>query len=317
MNNEISIYNKVSDPLIFVQQMGSAIARSRLFGCESEDQGKIFAWYCVARQRDPFEVAAKHHIIDGNLSKKADAMLAEFRERGGKHLIISYTSELACLELTNDSQTMQFSCSWEEAKAEPWPYKKDGKTIKTNWATPRAKRSMLWARAVSDGVRRMMPEINCGTYTPEEIADFTNDDKGIQEGNVAAAPVVQSNPQQSTASPSNGNGNGQHHVEEAEFQPAAAASQPTQPAPAAAAELPKSRLPESNSAATYALASQEQIRRASSSLAAIAEIEPDIRERVTKACGGRELNALTGQEIEGLIIRLREKAQALRVDVPF
>jgi hypothetical protein len=98
MNNEISIYNKVSDPLIFVQQMGSAIARSRLFGCESEDQGKIFAWYCVARQRDPFEVAAKHHIIDGNLSKKADAMLAEFRERGGKHLIISYTSELACLE---------------------------------------------------------------------------------------------------------------------------------------------------------------------------------------------------------------------------
>jgi len=31
---------------------------------------------------------------------------------------------------------------------------------------------MLWARAVSDGVRALCPEVNTGTYTPEEIADF-------------------------------------------------------------------------------------------------------------------------------------------------
>lgn len=171
----VSVYARVQDPLGFCQQFGLSLAKSQMFGCSNPEQGQVMAMACLCEGISPVEVAKKYHIIQGRLTKKADAMLAEFREAGGKHKIIERTPNAAEIELTKDGETQRFRLTFEEAQQEKFPFGKDGKTLKDNWATPRGRMQMLWARVASDGVRCMAPEVNAGTYTPEEMRDVFGD----------------------------------------------------------------------------------------------------------------------------------------------
>lgn len=180
---ELTVYSRIADPLAFVEEFGTAVAQSRMFGCANEAQGKVLAMACLAEHENPITIARRYHIIENNLSMKADAMLAELRVRGGKHKVITRTADEACVEITYDGQVYQERFTWEDAQREPYVWAKDGKTLKKNWATPRARRQMLWARVISEAVRTVAPEIVAGTYTPEEAVDFT-------EEPVAASKVV-------------------------------------------------------------------------------------------------------------------------------
>lgn len=173
MGNELSVYQQVHNPLDFAMQFGSEIAKSKMFGCQNESQGRVLAMACLAEGKNPIAIARTHHIIDGNLSMRADAMLAEFNAIGGKHEIVSRTTDLATVTLSIDGETYTESLSWEEAQQEPYPFKSDGE-LKKNWATPRARRQMLWARVISEGVRTLRPGIVAGCYAPEEIQDFSD-----------------------------------------------------------------------------------------------------------------------------------------------
>lgn len=183
MSTALTVYDNVQDPLAFVERFGTMIAKSRMFGCENESQGKILAMACIAEKQNPIAIKRTYHIIDGNLSMRSDAMLAELRNRGGSHKVVERTDSRAEIEITFQGQTIRESLSWDEAKAEPWPFRKDGKTLKTNWATPRARRQMLWARVSSEAVRTIAPEIVAGVYTPEEASDFDQVEE-IQKGPV-------------------------------------------------------------------------------------------------------------------------------------
>ena len=182
MSNGLTVYGVVPDATQFIRDMGESIAKSRLLGCENEHQGRVMAMACLAKRTDPLQLAQQYHIIQGNLSMKADAMLAGFRARGGKHKQIERSSDAAEIELTIDGETNRYRFTMQEALQEKFPYAKDGKTLKDNWATPRGKKSMLWARVISEGVGAMAPEVNTGIYTPEEVQDF---DEGV-----AAPPAV-------------------------------------------------------------------------------------------------------------------------------
>ena len=81
---------------------------------------------------------------------------------------------------------------------------KDGKTYKDNWATPRSRMQMLWARVVSDGVRTMAPEICSGIYTPEETADIVGVAYDTDASTLEEAPS--SEPEASAESPPDANG---------------------------------------------------------------------------------------------------------------
>jgi hypothetical protein len=183
----LTVYQRMSDPLVAVNELGTAIAKSLMFGCSSIDQGKVLALECLARGMPPLTLAERYHVVQGKLMMKYDAMLAEFHGMGGKHKIIERTENKAEIELTIDGQTYRESLTWEDAQKEKWPYKSDGKSLKDNWATPRARRQMLWARVVSEGVRALCPGVNNGRYVAEEI-----DDEGV------------------TIEPAASNGNGQH-----------------------------------------------------------------------------------------------------------
>lgn len=168
---EIALYDKVQDPLAAVRGFGEFFARSGMFGCDKLEQGQVLAMACLAERKSPFEIKRTYHLMNGELSMRADAMLAELRKRGGKHRVIERSAELCTIEVTYDGETIRTSFSHEEAKAEPFYYQKDGKTPKKNWATPRARMQVLWARVVSDSVRTICPEIVAGTYAPEELDD--------------------------------------------------------------------------------------------------------------------------------------------------
>lgn len=169
----LTVYERMSDPLEAVKVLGTAIAKSGMFGCGTIEQGQVFALECLARRMPPLTLAERFHVVQGRLMMKYDAMLAEFHALGGRHKIISRTEDKAEIELSIDGETHRESLTWDQAKGEKWPFAKDGKTIKDNWASPRARRQMLWARVVSEGVRALRPGVNNGHYVAEEIEDVS------------------------------------------------------------------------------------------------------------------------------------------------
>lgn len=187
----LTVYDRMADPVAAIEALGKAIAKSRFLGCDNVEQGQVMAMECMARRMPPLMLAEKYHVIDGKLSMRADAMLAAFNEAGGKHRIVSRTADCAEIELTFAGQTYNERLTWAEAQAEPFPWtgkpdKAGQPVLKKNWATPRARKQMLWARVVSDAVRAMMPGVNCGRYTPEELGEVNSSDQSSESSVVDA-----------------------------------------------------------------------------------------------------------------------------------
>lgn len=206
----VALYGNITDPLAFINSLGDDFLASGMFGCANKQQGRVLAMAVVAENKSPIELARVYHIMDGKLSMRSDAMLAEFRARGGKHRQIQRDADAAEIELSMDGEAQRYRLTWIEAQQEPYVWgKSDAKgnrAIKYNWSTPRSRMQMLWARVVSDGVRAMAPEVVAGYYTPEEIDDSEGHDEPAKRASrrapVAstngAAAVVPSSPQATT-----------------------------------------------------------------------------------------------------------------------
>lgn len=179
MSNELTvydrvptIYDRVSDPLAYAERMGFAMAKSGMFGLANEQAGMVVAMTCLCDGITPLEFQKTYHIVEGQPSMRSDAMLAEFRNRGGKHEVLKRSADGASVLLTAaDGSQGEYSLTWEEAQKEDFVQGKDG-GVKHNYAYPRKRMQMLWARVISDGVRTLTPEIVAGVYTPEETEDF-------------------------------------------------------------------------------------------------------------------------------------------------
>jgi hypothetical protein len=174
MNTGITIYDRIADPAVFLQQMGSAICRSGMFGCQNEEQGKILAMACMVEQSNPVEIARVYHIIKGKLTMRADAMLAEYRKRGGK---CKWESRV------NDVEKARAQFIWEDHDSIE-EYSKDDARREGLLGKDNYKNSlpdMLRARLVSKVVRMLAPEICAGYYTSEELdpSGSAGDDNAI------------------------------------------------------------------------------------------------------------------------------------------
>lgn len=170
--NDLSVKNSLPVKSIAeLEAIGTLFERSGMFGCTQQGQGLVLAMTCVMENKTPLEVVETYHIIDGRPSKRADAMLASLIELGGTYKILERSPTCAKIELKYKDASYVEAFTWEEAQKEPYVYQKDGKTLKKNWATPRARMQSLWARVTSDGVRVVCPLANRGNYTPEEIQD--------------------------------------------------------------------------------------------------------------------------------------------------
>lgn len=196
-NNAPAVYKKVADPQSFCMILGKALLGGGMLGVTNQEQGFVMALECLTSGQTPSQIERKHHIIGGKLSMKADAMLAEFHLLGGKSKIVERSSGRAAIELTYQGQKVLFEFTWEEAQQEPfvWSKQKIGSSIAFNYSTPRKRMQMLWARVVSDGIRAICPEVNCGQYTPEECSDIDGVAVAEEDQAVDAEFEVKSEPE--------------------------------------------------------------------------------------------------------------------------
>lgn len=177
MQNETQLttmYDKISDPMAAISQMGEWISKSGLFGCEKVEQGMVLAMASYSERRPITDICRRYHIVKGKLSMKAEAMLAEFNHRGGKHVWVKSDDKQAVLRLTYD-QFDKFEVSFTIKDAERAGLcgadgkMNSGQNGPGSWQ--KMPDAMLRARVTSKAIRMVCPEIVAGVYTPEEVED--------------------------------------------------------------------------------------------------------------------------------------------------
>ena len=187
MEKEIELYKKISDPVTAALQLGTVFARSGLFGCSKEEQGQVLALTCLAENKTPLEVMRTFHIISTksgtNLGMRADAMLARFRELGGKCQWLETTDKVARARFIYDGNDVERQYTIEQVRT----MEKTGQENYKRWPA-----AMLRARLVSETMRMIAPEIVAGVYTPEEL-DAPNKPAEVKMAN--AVEVIPTEPQ--------------------------------------------------------------------------------------------------------------------------
>ena len=170
-------------------RVGQLFEQSGMFGCTQQGQGTVLAMTCLMTGMNPLEFQQTYHIVQGRPTMRADAMLARLLEFGGTYEIIARDADRAAIKATFRDASGTFTLNWQEAQLEPFTKGRDGKP-KDNWASPRGRMQMLWARVVSDAVRTVCPLAVRGSYTPEEVIDFDPPARAHQPAPVAK-PVDQ------------------------------------------------------------------------------------------------------------------------------
>lgn len=149
---------------------GELLAQSGMFGFKDAGSGFVVAVTCQQQGISLIEFVRTYHIVNGRPSMRADAMLSELRQRGGRHKIVENSVTRAAVEITFEGVTQVFEFTMKDAERTGDCY--DGTKLKHNWL--KRPDDMLWARCISRAVRRICPEIVSGLYTPEETEDFTD-----------------------------------------------------------------------------------------------------------------------------------------------
>lgn len=175
-------YDKVANPMEAAEQLGQWITRSGMFGADRPEQGNLLALQCLVERKAPLEMAKHYHVIQGRLSLRADAMLALYRERGGKVIWKQFDALGAKAQWVYDGNDLELAYTADDAKAAGFLPARGG----SGWAKFPAE--MMRARLISKAVRMLAPEVCTGSYTPEEIADFDNKPNVAQVSVVAVQP---------------------------------------------------------------------------------------------------------------------------------
>jgi hypothetical protein len=146
-----------------IARVADAVAKSGLFGIKTPDQALALMMIAQAEGRHPALAARDYDVIQGRPAKKAEAMLRDFLEAGGKVEWHTLSDEVADATFSHQ-QGGSVRITWDIARAN-----KAGLGGKSNWkAFPR---QMLRSRTVSEGVRTIWPMATSGMYVPEEARD--------------------------------------------------------------------------------------------------------------------------------------------------
>ena len=183
-----------------IQKLGMIFSKSGMFGAKTDEEGLVIAMTCVMEKKTPMEFQQTYHIIDRKLAMRADAMLAALLEVGGEYSIVKRDSECASVKMKCGTREGVFTLTHEQVKLEPFYWNKEHAAPKDNYATPHKRMQMLWARVTSDGCRAVNPGGVKGVYTPEEVGDFTEDDRVTRARVVTPESVTESlKPEATTA----------------------------------------------------------------------------------------------------------------------
>lgn len=178
--SQITAYDKINDA-DGIEMMGNAICRSGMFGCESKEAGIVFALQCIAENKPPLEMAKNYHLVKGKLTKRADAMLADFRRAGGKITWDDLKNENVQSAIFDfEGNKTNGSFSMDDAKR--------AGLVRSGSAWDKTPAAMLRARCISETLRAIAPEIVQGVYVPEEIDVAESKNQTTKK----AIPIVES-----------------------------------------------------------------------------------------------------------------------------
>ncbi|MCL2103917.1 MAG: hypothetical protein FWH21_02500 [Kiritimatiellaeota bacterium] len=155
-----------------LHEIGKLLVQTDLFGTKNPADGFTIACICQQSGITFAEFMQNFHFIKGRISKRADAMQADFQKAGGVIEIVQRDEEGTVINLTLDKTKYTSRCLWKEIQGEPFVTNPKDQ----NYKTPRKRMQMMWARAISDGVRVVYPAAVQGVYTPEETDDFAEAD---------------------------------------------------------------------------------------------------------------------------------------------
>jgi len=174
-----------------IKTLGMIFSKSGMFGAKTDEEGLVIAMTCVMEKKTPMEFQQTYHIIDRKLVMRADAMLAALLEVGGDYVILKRDSECASVQMKCGTREGVFTLTHEQVKLEPFYWNREHTEPKDNYATPHRRMQMLWARVTSDGCRAVNPGGVKGVYTPEEVGDFTEDDRAARARVVTPEAVAE------------------------------------------------------------------------------------------------------------------------------
>lgn len=184
MSQDVQLYSQFTDPLAACERLGTALAKSGLFGCDRAEQGQALMLICMSERKSPTEILRNFDIVEGKLRKKALAILAEFRQRGGKHKWLADGSDgqTAEIELTFEGQTIRSRFTMDDAKRANASFKPGSAWVKTPG-------NMLRARAASNGVAMLCPEVVAGSEEEAENTPAPAAPLDLSPRNVTPAPA--------------------------------------------------------------------------------------------------------------------------------
>jgi hypothetical protein len=170
MSNELAIGQGYS--IADLDVMAERVAASGLWpGVDSKQAAFTLFLICQAENLHPAQALNRYHIIEGRPAMRADAMQAEFQRAGGIVQWVRSDAEACEVVFTHPTHArdgVKVVVTFAELDTAGVTRGKYG--VKDNWR--KFPRQMLRARAISEGVRMVLPGVIAGIYTPEEVSDF-------------------------------------------------------------------------------------------------------------------------------------------------
>lgn len=162
MTNALSEIEQPKRQLSEVERVALAIAKGGLFGSNDPNAILTLCYLAQAEGQHPAVVFRDYHIIQGKPAKKADAMLRDFINAGGKVEWHSLSDECADATFTHPAGAARIEWTMKRAQA-------------AGLSTPMWKkypRQMLRSRVISEGIRTVYPGATSGLYEENEVHDI-------------------------------------------------------------------------------------------------------------------------------------------------
>lgn len=156
-----------------VQAMGKFIADAQVGGAKTTPQGMVIAWACMSRGLDPFQFAARYHLIDGKCQLQAHVILARMQEIGVK---------IKWVNLGQDGVEARAEFTAPDGTAFPPIFytmeqaKKAG-VVRKDSAWEKYPGQMLRASVIREAVKLICPRVLDDDTDPVEFDAATADDK--------------------------------------------------------------------------------------------------------------------------------------------
>lgn len=146
-----------------VERVALAIAKGGLFGSKDPNAVLTLCLLAQAEGQHPAVVFRDYHIISGKPAKKAEAMLRDFIQAGGK--VEWHQLDDTCADATFTHPSGSARIAWDHKRVQ-------AAQLGNNAMYKKYPRQMLRSRVISEGIRTVYPGATSGLYEESEVASF-------------------------------------------------------------------------------------------------------------------------------------------------